>query len=110
MITDTSLISTNRRIVVETKFVPEALVVGRRGDQARVRASHLYQLFAYLMNLAAKEASRKIEGVLLYPRVNRAVDLALVLHGHPVQIRTLDLSLPWLRIEECLLQSISSRP
>ena len=103
MITDTSLISPDRRIVIETKFVPRALVESATGGRLKVRSSHLYQLFAYLMNLSAKHGGRRMEGVLLYPCVGQAVDLPFEMHGHAVRVRTLDLNQPWRGIEADLM-------
>jgi 5-methylcytosine-specific restriction enzyme subunit McrC len=105
MITDTSLISPDRRLVIETKFVPQALVAGPGGGDPKVRSSHLYQLYAYLMNLSVRHRM-PVEGVLLYPFTQEHVDLAFEVQGHRLRVRTVDLNQPWPRIEADLLTLI----
>jgi 5-methylcytosine-specific restriction enzyme subunit McrC len=105
MVTDASLRSTDRTIIVECKYT-EKLFNSRFGSE-RLRSSHLYQLSAYLRNLEQNEgADRVAEGILLYPTAGKSLDVSYRLHGHSVRIRTLDLNLPWIEIENQMLSLI----
>jgi 5-methylcytosine-specific restriction enzyme subunit McrC len=100
MLTDTSLESPARKIVLDTKYYAAAL--RPRYDQPRLIAPHLYQLYAYLQNLRPAPG-QALEGILLYPAATAAVDVRYSLGGHPVRIVTLDLHQPWPGIAASLL-------
>jgi 5-methylcytosine-specific restriction enzyme subunit McrC len=100
MLTDTTLESPARKIVLDTKYYAAAL--RPRYDQQRLIAPHLYQLYAYLQNLRPAPG-QALEGILLYPAATAAVDVRYALGGHPVRIVTLDLHQPWPGIAADLL-------
>lgn len=105
MITDATLRSTDRTIIVECKYTEK--LFNSHFSKERVRSSHLYQLGAYLRNLEQNEdADRSAEGILLYPTAGSSLDVSYCLHGHLVRIRTLDLNLPWIEIENQMLSLI----
>jgi 5-methylcytosine-specific restriction enzyme subunit McrC len=111
MHTDTTLTSPSSVVVIETKFVPEALqeYMGKKS----LRSAHLYQLFAYLQNVAARlEPGRTLSGILLYPTVDIVVDAQFELHGHRVRAYTVNLNQPWQSIRRDLLSLVlsSSQP
>ena len=92
METDVSLESSTRKLVIETKFYGKTLRQHHHSDETpRVHSAHLYQLFAYLQNLGAKDA-RPVEGLLLYAQANNELFLDLNLFGHSVRIATIDLN------------------
>lgn len=103
MRTDTTLTTPTRRLVIDTKFYARPLA-GSRFAETRLLAPHLYQLLAYLRNQSATP-NQQVEGMLLYPASAASGDLALdyQLEGFRVQVRTLDLSLPWPQIRQTLL-------
>jgi len=102
MQTDVTLRRRRQRTVIETKFTARQLM--QRFGQTRDRSDHLYQLFAYLQNLAAHApAGSRVGGILLYPRVGACPEVRCELHGHPVRITTLDLSGEWEDIRRQLL-------
>ncbi len=103
MLTDTTLESPARKIILDTKYYAAAL--RPRYDQPRLIAPHLYQLYAYLQNLRPAPG-QALEGILLYPAATAAVDVRYALGGHPVRIVTLDLQQPWLGIAAALLELI----
>jgi 5-methylcytosine-specific restriction enzyme subunit McrC len=105
MLTDTTLESPSRKIILDTKYYAAALRL--RYDQQRLIAPHLYQLYAYLQNLRPA-AGQALEGILLYPAATAAVDVRYTLGGHPVRIVTLDLHQPWLSIAASLLGLIAA--
>ncbi|MDQ2772929.1 MAG: hypothetical protein M3Y54_20790 [Bacteroidota bacterium] len=104
MLTDTTLDSPARKIILDTKYYAAAL--RPRYDQVRLIAPHLYQLFAYLQNLRPTPG-QALEGILLYPAATAAVDVRYTLGAHPVRIATLDLHQPWLGIAADLLSLIA---
>lgn len=104
MITDTSLESPTRKIILDTKYYAAALK--RHHDQARLISPHLYQLYAYLQNQPA-QPGQALEGILLYPAAAQAVDLRYTLGGHPVRVVTIDLNQPWEGIAADLLTLVS---
>ena len=66
MHTDVTLRSNSRVIVIDAKFYKKTLV-SFMGGAPKIRSGHLYQLLAYLNNMALA-GSPQAEGVLLYPR------------------------------------------
>jgi 5-methylcytosine-specific restriction enzyme subunit McrC len=102
MKTDISLVSPDREITIDTKYYA-SLFEGRFGPD-KVRSTHLYQLFSYLKNLQVGTAhSAPIEGILLYPTVDRSVDLTYRIHGHPFRVATLNLNTGWEEIHQRLM-------
>jgi len=102
MRTDVSLVSSNRHIVLDTKFTIRTLqwFHGRE----TVKSNDLYQMFAYLKNLQVLEACDcQVEGVLLYPTVATTLDLEYRIHGHRLRVATLDLNTHWSQIAKRLL-------
>ena len=80
-----------RSVIVETKCVNDPFRDGK------LRSDHLYQLWAYLTNYSrASPADRSPGGVLLYatdgnPFRRYVYDFP----GHPLEVRSLDLSQRW---------------
>jgi 5-methylcytosine-specific restriction enzyme subunit McrC len=104
MLTDTTLESSHRKIILDTKYYATAL--RPRYDQQRLISPHLYQLYAYLQN-AQPAAGQQLEGILLYPAATAAIDVRYTLGGHPVRIATLDLHQPWPGIAASLLALVA---
>ena len=104
MLTDTTLESPARKIILDTKYYAAAL--RPRYDQPRLIAPHLYQLYAYLQNLRPAPG-QALEGILLYPAATATVDVRYALGGHPVRIVTLDLHQPWPGIAADLLALVA---
>jgi len=105
MLTDTTLESPSRKIILDTKYYAAAL--RPRYNQQRLIAPHLYQLYAYLQNLRPAPG-QALEGILLYPAATAAVDVRYALGGHPVRIVTLDLHQPWPGIAASLLALVAA--
>ena len=100
MITDTTLDSPARKIILDTKYYAAAL--RPRYDQLKLISPHLYQLYAYLQNQPTRPG-QQLEGILLYPAAAQAVDVRYTLGSHPVRVVTLDLNQPWPGIAAALL-------
>ena len=104
MLTDTTLESPARKIILDTKYYPAAL--RPRYDQQKLISPHLYQLYAYLQN-QRPTPGQALEGVLLYPAAApAALDARYTLGGHPVRVLTLNLHQPWPAIAADLLALI----
>lgn len=105
MITDISLLSPERNLLMDTKYYRQALV--QRYDKQKLISGHLYQLFAYLKNHPVTIAGKPVEGMLLYPVVEQELDLTYQLQGHKISIRTINLAQSWPQIKQDLLRLIS---
>jgi 5-methylcytosine-specific restriction enzyme subunit McrC len=106
MKTDVSLSSSDRYIVLDTKYYVKTLQ--SYYDNETIHSGNLYQIFAYLKNLQCSESSnRKLEGVLLYPTVSKTLDLEYVVHGHRLRIVTLKLDTTWKEIRQRLLELLN---
>lgn len=109
MITDITLRGEDRLVVIDTKYYRKAMRSGWRDDEGRVRSSHLYQLYAYLNAYDRRGAGeRQIEGMLLYPAVDRRLRLEYEIDGFRVQVCTVDLAQQWRDIEGELMELVES--
>lgn len=106
MRTDVTLVSGDRRVILDCKYYVDALVE-RHLDSGvkRFRSGHLYQLHAYLTNKAAADPEwANTEGILLYPVAGSRLDQSLVLNKrHSLRIVTLDFNQDWSCIHRDLL-------
>jgi 5-methylcytosine-specific restriction enzyme subunit McrC len=108
METDITLRSGTRTVVIEAKYYRETLT--RRYGKETLHSDNLYQLFAYLKNLEARGGpDTKAEGILVYPAVERALDLRYRIQGHGLSVRTLDLAAPWPEIHGELISLLQDR-
>jgi 5-methylcytosine-specific restriction enzyme subunit McrC len=107
MHTDVSLRNAQRTIIIDAKYYGQTLQT--HFNHETVRSSHLYQLFAYLKNLERNRGPDAVaEGVLVYPKVQKDVDFRMIIQGHLVRAKTLDLMQPWEIIRRDLL-SLTAR-
>lgn len=91
MRTDTVLETTERRIIVETKFA-DALKPGHHGS-VKLSRNHIFQLYAYVHSQSGHDVlGTTAEGVLLYPTVAQHLDEAVVMQGHHYRFMTVDLA------------------
>ena len=107
MLTDTTLESPARKIILDTKYYAAAL--RPRYDRQRLIAPHLYQLFAYLQN-QAPAPGQALEGILLYPAAPAPaapLNARYTLGPHPVRVATLDLHQSWPGIAADLLALVA---
>ena len=77
----------------------------RRSEASTVslRSDHLYQLFAYLANHARSyPAEPPAVGVLLYATTGTTFDYRYRVHGHPLQVWSVDLAKPWPTVRDGL--------
>lgn len=99
---------TGRKLVLDTKYTGQSLVTNRWGVSV-FDSSHVYQIYAYLRSQERlSESDRDACGVLLYPAVSSNLDECVVVQGHSIHFKTIDLSLSWQEIESRLLSVVSS--
>lgn len=102
MYADVVLESSDRRIILDTKFYQEAM--SEWHERKKLRSTHLYQLLAYLRNReATKPEGPRHEGMLLYPTVSDPVCVDLCLEGFSVKARSIDLAQDWRSIHDSML-------
>ena len=105
METDITLKSSDKIVVIDTKYSMEALQ--SRFEKKTLRSDHLYQIFSYLKNLEARGYPYdSAEGILLYPTVQSEVDASFAVQGHRINVRTIDLTLPSDELKRNLLATL----
>jgi 5-methylcytosine-specific restriction enzyme subunit McrC len=94
MKTDIELLSpaSGRRIVIDTKFTD--IVTNSEYREQILKSGYLYQLYAYLRTQERADAPETFcaEGMLLHPEVGGSFDESILLHGHTMRFKTLDLT------------------
>lgn len=106
--TDISLISSNRHLVLDAKYYPDALK--SRYDKKKLISSNLYQIFSYIQNLNSSDEKR-IEGILIYPEVEKSLSLTYMYQrwNMPlIKVFTINLNQSWRLIEKDLLALVIS--
>ena len=104
MITDVSLYSPERQIILDCKFYKNAFK--ENYGKHRFNRDHLFQLFAYMENAGHHKGWHQVEGILLYPAVNHDFQHQITLNGHPLQFASIDLNQSWQEIEMQLLERL----
>lgn len=103
METDISLRSNERTVIVDTKYYAQALTSRFEGS-IKAHSGNLYQMHAYLSSLEDRKfPDNTAEGVLLYPTNGSDVDLAWIIKGHVLRVRTVNLAQNWRDIRNDLL-------
>ncbi len=110
METDIVLRSSERTIIVDTKFYSIPLDTTRWGSE-KMKSAHLYQISTYVTNWAAKTPSDipTPEGWLLYAAVDRDFDFHFELVGRRFRVCSINLSQEWKKIEEDLLLLVGEK-
>lgn len=107
MKTDTSLESFKRKIIIDTKYYKDAFQ--HNYDAEKLRSGNLYQIFSYLKNIEVLGGVNKnCEGILLYPTVDKELDLRYKIAGHKLSIKTINLNQDWRNIHNDLLGVIGT--
>jgi 5-methylcytosine-specific restriction enzyme subunit McrC len=108
MRTDISLRTPGRTVIIDTKFYAEAFV--SRFENDKLRSAHLYQLTAYLRNLAvaAVGPDASAAGVLLYPEVHPLPTLQYQYGPHRLTATGVDLTQDWRAIHQRLLDVVAN--
>ena len=98
---------TGRRVIIDTKFNHILTASNYRGEL--LRSGYLYQIYAYLRTQEdnSDQSSLTTEGILLHPQVGGAVAEKMVVQGHVVSLRTVDLTAAALEFERQLTQVVT---
>lgn len=101
METDISLVSPQRKIIIDAKFYREAFQA--RYTRPKFASGNLYQIFAYLKNQEDDSlVSQTCEGMLLYPAVYENFRHSFMHGDHRITIQSLNLNQPWQDIHRDL--------
>jgi 5-methylcytosine-specific restriction enzyme subunit McrC len=104
MQTDVTLESVRVHAIIETKYYAQPLADYH--DSEKLRASHLYQLSAYLQNYPS-DPTVTVKGILLYAQpTSGPLNVHFKLREHPVRVQTIDLSQEWRQIKASLLETV----
>jgi 5-methylcytosine-specific restriction enzyme subunit McrC len=108
MYTDISLRGAGRTVIIDAKFYVDAFV--SRFDAAdKLRPAHLYQMTAYLRNIASRGGSdATAAGILLYPEVHPIPTLQYEYGPHRLTAAGIDLTQDWKAIHERLLDLVAT--
>ncbi|MGG0275941.1 5-methylcytosine restriction system specificity protein McrC [Bacillus rhizoplanae] len=104
MQTDTTLESSQRKIIIDTKYSKNTFQINR--GKKTIHSSHLYQMYAYLKNIKVKDG-RILEGIILYPTVTQEVSFNYTFDDIQVKIRTVNLNRNWQDIHIQLLSILT---
>ncbi|MFC1740130.1 hypothetical protein ACFL0N_01465 [Pseudomonadota bacterium] len=99
--TDICLVTSQTLMVIDTKYTKSHRT---NRDVEKLKEPHLFQLFAYLMNLSTDQRfrSHRLAGMLLYPMTDHKEDSTFNIHGYPFLVRHLNLAQPWELIAQRL--------
>jgi 5-methylcytosine-specific restriction enzyme subunit McrC len=105
MLTDVTLRSGNRKIILEAKYYKQAFQT--HYDKETLRSQHLFQLFAYLCNQEdGSEITQNCEGILIYPTIETHFEYRYHYNGHKIKILSINLNQHWSQIKADLLDLI----
>ena len=84
-------VATGRRIVIDTKFT--AIFTASTYRDQILKSGYLYQLYTYLRSQERRDdpASMSSEGMLLHPQTGGSVDEDMMIQGHRMRFKTVDL-------------------
>lgn len=105
MQTDITLERYDRKLIIDAKFYQEPMKSRFPGSSKKFASTNLYQLNAYLTNLAKSKkhpCNDKAEGMLLYPVLKPIKRLDANMLGHRIRIESIDLNQNWRKISEDL--------
>ena len=106
MLTDISLLSPSRKVIIDTKYYKEAFKV--KYSKEKINSNHLYQLFSYLKNQESdSDISKSCEGILLYPSIGNNFKYCYNFENHIIKVMSINLNQDWQNIRNDLFQAIS---
>jgi len=105
METDVSLQSQDKKIIIETKFYNDIFLKNKGVE--KLRSNHMYQLFAYLSNIASRGGlNKQCEGILLYAETDKKIASSFQLGNHKLTIQSINLNQDWRAVHQDLLKII----
>ncbi len=107
MQTDITIESKDQKFIIDTKYYKSTLQKHSSYDVEKIHSNNLYQLFAYLKNIENRsELDNNCIGMLLYPTVDKEVNLDYRQNNQRVLIRTINLYKHWKDIRDDLLELV----
>jgi 5-methylcytosine-specific restriction enzyme subunit McrC len=104
--TDVSLISKQRKLIIDTKFYKKTLVTNEFGNQI-IDSNNLRQINAYLDN-AVLEEGQQLDGMLLHPTIDQDYSMEYKYRKKfNVFFQTINLNQDWKFIKNKLLKIIN---
>ena len=91
MITDMTLSNDHRKIIIDPKFTEALRPDHYGGQQEKIKEGHLYQIFAYMKNSEVSE-NQSLEGMLLYPSIDRDIDHQFIKDGNKISVKSINLN------------------
>lgn len=84
--------ASGRRVVIDTKFT--SILTSSNYRQQILKSGYLYQMYTYLRTQEdiSELSSMASEGLFLHPQVGGSVDETMIVQGHPISFRTIDLT------------------
>lgn len=108
MKTDICMESATDKLIIDCKFYQDAFQ--RNHDTKKFISDHLYQLLSYLRNQARVSGWSRVRGMLLYPTVDESMNEVVSIHGHAINVRSIDLAQPWQRVADDLIHIAAAAP
>lgn len=110
MQTDIHLEKGNTVLIIDAKYYHHT--TQKYFDKNTVHSGNLYQMFAYVKNKAYSfgKEQHKVSGMILYAKTEEEVqpDCVYQMHGNQISVKTLDLNLPFQKIQEQLYDIIKN--
>jgi 5-methylcytosine-specific restriction enzyme subunit McrC len=103
METDISLSRGAQHLIIEAKYYQRTLA--ERFGVEKFHSGNMYQLMSYLTNAVRPDGS-VLAGMLIYPKVGRALRETYRIQGFEVTIATLDLDQDWQIIKQEIIELI----
>lgn len=103
MKTDITLRKGDKVLIIDTKYYQNNLQ--EQYGRKKIHSDNLYQIFAYVKNLAAQEGKNvEVSGLLLYAKTEgeNVPDCGYKMSGNWIGVRTLDLGVEFEKIRERL--------
>lgn len=100
MKTDVTLSYQDHTLIIDAKYYQNPL--SHHQDATTLRSNHLYQIFAYVKNMAA--SSSKVSGMLLYaqPHDSQELNQSYMMQGNQISVQTIDLNRDFKEISDQL--------
>ena len=105
MRTDIEIERDNHKIIIDTKYYPNALTKSNLGETKTLISANLYQIFAYVKN---SKFNGQVSGMLLYPTVDYELKQRYKISGNDIYVNTVNLGLPFYEIKSRLLEIIKT--
>ena len=94
-----------KKYLIDAKYYKKSLV--ENYGSKKLISGNLYQIFSYLKNNESKSKKDEFStGILLYPRVDKTLDLEYSMDKHNINIYTVNLNSKWNEISKRLIALI----